>query len=440
MFFVYLQTQIKPTTMKRLLIILCLTALSSIVRAQGTIAAEGAWCWFADPRALHYQNVSGSINATYIGYIDVHGNVLATQYDWLRHSKAEVLVRSCFQPDDHNNPTFLVLPDERIIIFYTRHTDEPCIWYRVSTRPGDISQLGDEKRLATENNTTYPSPFILSDDPQHIYLCWRGINWHPTIARITIPDSEGNCRFDYRPHQVVQSTGARPYAKYISNGRDKIYLCYTTGHPDNEQPNWLYLNVIDINRGNGPLLKDIEGHQLSNISTTVFRVDKSTDYASHYPATVIDNTPGIRNWVWQLALDSNQRPVVAYTHIDNDKTSHDYRYARWDGRQWTTVWLQHGGHAFHLNWSTTERCYSGGIAIDPDSTNNVYMSVPTRDGSFNRDGTYELWKYSLDDSLRTVATRQLTHASAGANARPYVIPGSASSPMRLVWMQGDYYY
>ena len=31
------------------------------------VADEGAWCWFADPRALHYENEAGTINATYIG-------------------------------------------------------------------------------------------------------------------------------------------------------------------------------------------------------------------------------------------------------------------------------------------------------------------------------------------------------------------------------------
>ena len=205
--------------MKKLLltIALALTSLSNAFAQEsysGTIVAdEGAWCWFADPRALHYENADGTINATYIGYIDVHGNVKATQYDWVKHRKTDVLIRSYFQPDDHNNPTFVVLPDERVMIFYTRHTDEACIWYRVSQKPGDITALGDEKRLATANNTTYPSPFILSDDPDHIYLCWRGINWHPTIARLTMPDANGDCRFDFGPKQIVQSTGARPYAK-----------------------------------------------------------------------------------------------------------------------------------------------------------------------------------------------------------------------------------
>ena len=404
------------------------------------VAEEGAWCWFADPRALHYENSLGTINATWLGYIDIHGNVKATQYDWVARRKSDVLIRSFFQPDDHNNPTFIVLPDERVMIFYTRHTDEPKIWYRVSRKPGDITTLGDEKFLTTANNTTYPSPFILSDDPDHIYLCWRGINWHPTIARITMPDANDDCRFDFGPKQIVQSTGARPYAKYQSNGRDKIYLAYTTGHPDNEMPDWLYFNVIDINKGNGPILRDIKGNQLKKIADGVFNVSKQSSYASSYPNTIVDRSDNIRNWVWQVALDKDENPVIAYPHIDNAKTTHVYWYARWTGTQWRRTWVQYGGHAFHQNWNQTERCYSGGMAIDPDHINDLYLSIPTTNGEYNKDGVYEIWKYTINDAGEVAAAEQITRNSAKNNSRPFFIPGTANSPMHLSWMNGDYYY
>ena len=412
------------------------------------VAGEGAWCWFADPRALHYDNSVSSvssassvqINASYIGYIDIHGNVMATQYDWLRGRKTDVLVRSYFQPDDHNNPTFLVLPDERVMIFYTRHTDEPKIWYRISKRPGDITALGEEKYLATANNTTYPSPFILSDDPEHIYLCWRGINWHPTLARLTMPDANDNCKFDFGPKQIVQSTGQRPYCKYQSNGKDKIYLAYTTGHPDNEMPDWLYFNVIDINKGQGPILRDLAGKQLSVIQNGTFNVNKTDAYATSYPLTIVDNTANIRNWVWQIALDKDERPVIAYPHIDNAKTSHVYWYARWTGSEWRRTWVQYAGHAFHQNWNSTERCYSGGMALDPDNVNDLYLSIPTKDGKYNKDGVYEIWKYTIDDEGKVAASEQITKNSPKNNARPFVLPGSKDAKLRLAWMQGDYYY
>ncbi len=407
----------------------------------GTVVAdEGAWCWFADPRALHYENEANTINATYIGYIDVHGNVKATQYDWITKRKTDVLIRSYFQPDDHNNPTFVVLPDERVMIFYTRHTDEAKIWYRISQKPGDISALGDEKYLATANNTTYPSPFILSDDPNHIYLCWRGINWHPTIARLTMPDANDNCQFDFGPKQIVQSTGSRPYAKYQSNGKDKIYVSYTTGHPDNEMPDWLYFNVIDINNGNGPILRDIKGNQLKVISSGVFNVSKTDSYASSYPATIVDNTANIRNWVWQITLDENENPVIAYPHIDNARTSHVYWYARWTGSEWRRTWVQYGGHAFHKNWNSTERCYSGGMAVDPDNINDLYLSIPTTNGEYNVNGVYEIWKYTINDEGEVAGSEQITKNSEKNNVRPFIIPGSKNSPIRLTWMNGDYYY
>ena len=429
--------------MKKTRLLTLLIALFSILKvsyAQNLVAEEGAWCWFADPRALHYENGSGTINATYIGYIDVHGNVKATQYDWVSGRKTDVLIRSYFQPDDHNNPTFVVLPDERVMIFYTRHTDEPCIWYRISQKPGDITALGEEKRLATANNTTYPSPFILSDDPQHIYLCWRGINWHPTIARLTMPDANDNCQFDFGPKQIVQSTGARPYAKYQSNGKDKIYVSYTTGHPDNEMPDWLYFNVIDINKGNGPILRDLNGKQLSIINNGVFHVNKTDSYASNYPATIVDKTANIRNWVWQIALDKDEHPVIAYPHIDDAKTSHVYWYARWNGSAWKNTWVTYAGHAFHQNWNNTERCYSGGMSLDPDNINDMYLSIPTKDGQYNKDGVYEIWKYTIDDDGKVAGSEQITKNSPKNNARPFVIPGSKNSKMRVAWMQGDYYY
>ena len=432
--------------MKRILLAFLLTATTVLnLCAQeaysGTVVAdEGAWCWFADPRALHYENTAGTINATYIGYIDVHGNVKATQYDWLQGRKTDVLVRSYFQPDDHNNPTFVVLPDERVMIFYTRHTDEAKIWYRISRKPGDITALGEEKFLATANNTTYPSPFILSDDPEHIYLCWRGINWHPTIARLTMPDSEDNCRFDFGPKQIVQSTGARPYAKYQSNGKDKIYLSYTTGHPDNEMPDWLYFNVIDINHGNGPILRDIKGNQLSVIANGVHNVNKQSSYATAHPSAVVDNTASIRNWVWQITLDENENPVIAYPHIDDAKTTHVYWYARWTGTEWRRTWVQYGGHAFHQNWNSTEKCYSGGMAVDPEHINDLYLSIPTKDGKYNKDGVYEIWKYTIDDDGKVAGSEQISRNSTKNNVRPFIIPGSKNSPMRLAWMNGDYYY
>ncbi|MFV0521752.1 MAG: BNR-4 repeat-containing protein [Mangrovibacterium sp.] len=421
---------------KYLIIILLLITSSGAYAYKGsTVTEEGAWCWFADPRAVHYENTSGTINSTYIGYIDVHGNIKATQVDHITNTTNEVLIRSYFQPDDHDNPTFLVLPDERIMIFYSRHTDEPCFYYRISQKPGDITTLGKEIRLTTKNNTTYPSPFILSDDPNHIYLCWRGIGWHPTIARMTMPDKEDKVSIDWGAYQIVRSRkgqgGTRPYAKYVSNGKDKIYLAYTTTHPDNQSINYIYLNYIDINTKE---LKDIKGNTLAIVGDSVLHdVDATKEYKKAYPYAVADDTPG-RNWLWEVVLDKKERPVIAEVTINEDKSLHDYYRLSWTGKAWQKTFLTHAGGHFHQT-PNIEKCYSGGMAIDKNNDCAIYASVPV-DGKYGR--VYELKKYMVHKKGKLVSSEQITVDSKKNNARPFMI-ANRETDAALVWMYGDYY-
>lgn len=389
-------------------------------------SAEGAWCWFADPRALHYESPDGCLNRIYIGYIDVHGNIKAMQIDRNTGRKEEILIRSCFQPDDHDNPTFLMLPDERLMVFYSRHTDEACFYYRITREPGDLTTLGEEKTLRTDHNTTYPSPFILSDDPEHIYLCWRGIRWHPTIARLFMPDAEGNTAFDGEPRQLVQSTAARPYAKYASNGKDKIYMLYTAGHPDNECPNDVFLNLIDIR---SMTLNDIKGKRLSKIEEAPHLVSSRAEYAEAYPAAVVEHSP-YRNWIWELVLDSLERPRIAMVRISADKKKHEYYYVRWTGTEWQKIFVADAGGHFHQS-PEIEHCYSGGLTIDKNHKDRLYASVPV-------DGKYEILQFTLDEN-DTWQSEALTCRSRKNQIRPYSIPNTKQDSLSLCWMYGDYY-
>lgn len=400
---------------------------------------EGAWCWFADPRAISYKNEEGTIDITLIGYIDVHGNIKATQVNNVTNKVDEVLIRTNLQPDDHNNPTFIVLPDERIVVFYSRHTDEKCFWYRVTREKGDITTFGDEKCLVTEAKTTYPSPFLLSDDPDHIYLCWRGIEWHPTMAQLSLPDENGNIKFTWGPNQVIrssaQSSGCRPYAKYTSNGKDTIHITYTATHPDNIDPNSVYYSAIKFNDfTEGNVKVEIQGIKGNTLTTTLpFKVN---NYETDTSFVVDDRYVSKRGWVWQIALAKDGYPVIAMVRINSDKTSHDYYYVKWDGTKWVKTFLTNGGGKFHP--SNTERCYSGGMSIDVNNPNVIYCSKPVA-GAFGN--IYEIVKYTLsDDGTEVISEEQITKNSMKNNVRPWVIPDSVGKDLRLLWMHGDYYH
>ncbi|MDO4562997.1 MAG: DNRLRE domain-containing protein [Clostridia bacterium] len=408
------------------------------------ISPEGAYCWFADDRALHYKNDAGTIDMTYVGYIDVHGSIKATQYNHLTGEVSETLVRSNFQPDDHDAPAFLVLPDEHVLIIYSRHTDESAFYYRVSQKPGDITTLGAEKKLLTSAATTYPNPFILSDDLNHVYLCWRGTNWHPTMAQLNMPNAENDYTFAFTwgPRQIVsssaQSSGCRPYAKYVSNGKDTIHLTYSSTHPDNINPVALYYNAIqitDFTEGNVQVA--VKG-ALGDILTTAlpFRItNNETD-----PSFVVDDrSTSLRGWVWQIELDSSENPVIAMVRISSDKTLHTYYYAKWDpvGGEWVKTKLDDAGGAFHL--SSSEQCYSGGISLDSETPNVIYGSIPV-EGIFGT--VYEIIKYTMSDDGRQILAREpITKNSVKNNIRPFSIPGTHEGDMfDLIWMNGDYWF
>lgn len=405
----------------------------------GSVIADGATCWFADPRTL---TVKGDgVDYTYIGYIDNYGNVKATQYDNESGDYEEVLVRSNLQPDDHNNPAFLELPDHHILIIYSRHTDEKCFYYRVSKQPYDITTLGEEKRLATADNTTYPNPYILSDDPDHVYMGWRGINWHPTIAQMTMPTAENDytLTFTWGPKQVVQSTAARPYAKYTSNGKNEIWVTYTTGHPDNENPNWLYFNRIDVVDTHNVM--DVNGNKLSNVDSGTLAVNTSNAaFAVDAPAS------GTRDWVWEVAVDERvegeakvQFPVIAMVKISADKQRHDYWYATYTGSKWQLTDLPDPSFNTYFHETPgTENCYSGGMSIDKANPHDVYASIPV-DGVFGR--VFEIVKYTLNaDYTDVINTEYITENSRKDNARPYIANGSEEGDLRLTWFNGDYYF
>ena len=214
-------------------------------------------------------------------------------------------------------------------------------------------------------------------------------------------------------------------------------MSYTTGHPDNELPNWLYFNTININAGGEPQLCDVNGKVLSTISEGKFNVFKRDDYKQQYPLTVIDSPENSRCWVFQITTDKEENPVVAFVRISPDKKQHEYYYARWTGGKWRITDIADAGKWFHQS-PQTENCYSAGMAIDPDDVNTVYCSLPTKNQSGKE--VYEIWKYTLNEAGVVTTKEAITWNSEKNNMRPYVLPGSVGSDLRVVWMNGDYYY
>ncbi|MDO4563805.1 MAG: BNR-4 repeat-containing protein [Clostridia bacterium] len=413
-----------------------------------TLIERGATCWFADPRSVKFEHddiyddggnlIIPKSSKTLVGAIDTSGTVKAVQYDNLTGYMDNITIDTGFQADDHNNPTFLQLPDKRIMVFWSKHTAEEYWYYRVTNEPDDLTTLGTEKRIPVTGygTYTYPSPFYMTDAPNSFFLCWRGVSWHPTIAKYSLPDKNGDIICEINPTQMVKTIGARPYVKYESNGKDRIYFSFTTAHPDNNNPNWLYYSEIDINTLN---LYNVEGALLCEGANLPYGKSSSINTSSNYGSFTVDNPSNNRDWVWDIAKDADGNPAIAFTRISSDKSQHDYYYAKWNPttKAWDKTYIADGGGWFHQNANAAERCYSGGLCLDHSNPSIVYLSKPT--SGFYGD-IYEIWKIEMDKT-EVKSETQITRNSKYNNVRPYLAVGSdATDKINLTWMNGLYYY
>ncbi len=403
-----------------------------------TLAEEGGWNWCLDPRAIRDVNENTGSDKTYVSYIDNKGNIKLTQYDNITNTYKQVFVREGFVADDHSNPALFILPDHRVMVIYSQHTEEECFYYRISQKPDDATTFGEEKVVSTEGygTVTYPTPFYMNSTPDSFYLFWRGISWHPTVARFSLPDENGDITFETEPMMLIDARSSateenkRPYAKYTSDGESNIYVSYTYAHPDTMETNTLYASYIDVNTMS---FHNLKGEKLSDIAEGPFKITNAeTD-----SAIVVNRTELIRNWNWEIELTEDNRPVILYVGISQDKKSHLYYHAEWMGNDWRITYIDDGGKWFHDNTKGAEKCYSGGLCIDHGNTNIVYASVPVEGiyGTF-----YEIYKYVLSDG-EVISKTAVTQNSSENNFRPYVVENSKpTDKVYLVWLSGEYYY
>src|SRR5919205_1177403 len=306
---------------------LALLAVPSRVLGQDRVLGRGGWCWFADPRAVHYAG------RTYAGWLDWGGHVNVGAYD--ERSGRRVTVALFGHVDDHASPTLSVRPDQRLMVFYSQH-DGRHILYRVSTRPLDITSWGPTLRLPTRHlgrgGNTYPSPLRLPAEGNRLWVFWRGTDWSSFFS--------------------IQGR----------SGRWSIHMAFTRSHP-REAPTGIYYAKYR----HGAVCR-ASGRRIRTVARLPFSprgADKVYDARRH----------GASGWVHDIAVGPYGRPVIVYAVI-HSRSRHDYRYARWTGRRWADHLVAGAGGTISI--TPREWGYSGGITLDKRDPSIVYLSRKIR--------------------------------------------------------------
>lgn len=374
--------------------------------AKTGVLGLGSWSWFADPRAV---NLGAPYDETIVGWIGWGGAVTVDAVGSGCDADRSVVVGHLFH-DDHGAPAILVEPDKRLTVFWSGHNGG-AMYYRTTLAPGDVSAWGPVHTLPSHVpgrlGFTYPNPVLLSSEGDRAYLFWRGADYS---ADFSTRDASGV----WGPAQrMIANPGQRPYVKVASNDRATIAFAYTNGHPRETTTSIYYAAYRD------GWLRHADGRRITRLGRGPIRPARGD--------LVYDGTRShASSWVWDVALDAHQRPVIVYATFRNLR-NHAYWYARWSGRRWSSHLMTYGGPT--ISPGTIETEYSGGLALDHRDSSIVYLSRKVR-------GRFEIERWTTPDGGRR--WRHVTVERGRTDAVRPVVPHGPDGPVKLLWLHGRY--
>lgn len=399
--------------------------------AYKSLTFDGAWCWFADPRAVYFE---GKHKRTYSGWVDSNGDVLVGYYDHETGETATHLLYDNLEADDHNNPALLFDKDGYLKVFYSKHAHPMPIQMERAKNPEDISAWEERKELALNDmekykgfrdDYTYPNPVYLSSEDK-LFMFWRGADFKPNYS-VSADGGEtwSDGRIMVLPEREYKDR--RPYMKVYDNGVDKIHFAFTDGHPRNENTNSIYYMYYK----NGAFYK-ADGTKIKNIGEVGDDPIEPWEASEVYNAESEENP---KSWIWDLAENTDGNPVLTYAKFPDDQ-NHLYAYAFWEKGSWKKYDLVNSGDWFPKTAegkTEPEPNYSGGIAIDHEDPSILYLSV-------KRDSIFEIEKWSTRNKGKKWKIEAVTKGSTKDNIRPFPVRNAGEgNPVQVLWMTSTHY-
>jgi hypothetical protein len=409
------------------------------------MTADGVWTWFNDERAIFHQ---GSL---FTGYVKSNGQYGVTRYDPVTNESFDMIVSTgaSQQQDDHNNPSFTVLPDGNLMILYAKHLGGSQFYQRTSlvNLPSSIADWGPEIVRPLTANNTYNNTYLLSAESNRIYNFHRNLNFNPTI---TVSNDLGATWQPSVPFISVGTGSVRPYPRYCSNHTDRIDLIYTDGHPrdvDNSVYHMFYRSGSFF-KTDGTLIDTYANlpldHQGGKRGSVIYQYSN----AAWGPGQGPDNwIPGARGWTWDVHYDKQGHPVCVFqVQLGTDATWSSsriyYYYARWTGTGWQRRFIAQAGRGIYA----AESDYGGGMCVDPKDPNVIYISSNAANPfdlsnintvPLNPNARFEIYRGVTSDGGLTFKWEAVTSKSAADNLRP-IIPENSPFDHTLVWFNGTY--
>lgn len=396
---------------------------TTLSKSPQLLAEDAAWCWFADPRAVYHK---GEQERIYYGYINSKGDVMIGARDQKTGKTETFNLHPELQIDDHNVPSILFLPDGKLLAFYTHHNGK--FFTRKSKRAEDITEWEEERILEFgpgKKLICYSHPVMLAEENNRIYMFFRSryvtgkkATFKDWYQMMSYSDDLGQTWTDAQRVMDSYDVDNPVYMKVSSDNKSRIDILFTDGHPKIGAASVYHMYYKDgqLHQTSGKSIAP-----LSAMPIGVDKIDKVYDVTKHKT----------KSWIWDIALDKKGHPIIAYTRYPHE-TDHRYHYARWDGKKWLDEELVKAGPyitRLRPGAKLLEGHYSGGVVLDHNNTDNVYLSREIN-------GKFEIQEWKRNGKEWTI--KEITKQSQQDNVRPYVVYGS-HKPI-VLWMQGTYHH
>lgn len=382
------------------------------------ITRDGAWCWFSDPRAIYVDD------KMFGGFVDKEGSIWAFCYDPSTCQSKQYKLFNKLDYDDHANPSIMALSDQRLVLFFSAHggTKNSPIYYAVSKYPSDISSWEEVQEINPEMEGSlgvcYTNPVMLSDENNRVYLFFRGRDFKPTCIYTD------DLKTWSQPINLVRNDpgygqGGRPYTKITTNHKDKIFFAFTDAHPRDRATNSIYFMMYKngkICKADGTVVSETLGSIIPSQVDKVYDATRTFDKA----------------WIWDIAFDESEKPILVYARFSDRDNKHSYWYARWNGIKWENHKITDAGQWFQRTEYVKEKpeyeCnYSGGVYLDHENPNILYTSRPNND-------RFEIEKWTFTGGKQKWITEAITYQSEKDNVRPFVVRNHRGSQPSVLWM------
>ena len=382
------------------------------------ITRDGAWCWFSDPRAIYVDD------KMFGGFVDKEGSIWAFCYDPSTCQSKQYKLFNKLDYDDHANPSIMALSDQRLVLFFSAHggTKNSPIYYAVSKYTSDISSWEEVQEINPEMEGSlgvcYTNPVMLSDENNRVYLFFRGRDFKPTCIYTD------DLKTWSQPINLVRNDpgygqGGRPYTKITTNHKDKIFFAFTDAHPRDRATNSIYFMMYKngkICKADGTVVSETLGSIIPSQVDKVYDATRTFDKA----------------WIWDIAFDESEKPILVYARFSDRDNKHSYWYARWNGIKWENHKITDAGQWFQRTEYVKEKpeyeCnYSGGVYLDHENPNILYTSRPIND-------RFEIEKWTFTGGKQKWITEAITYQSEKDNVRPFVVRNHRGSQPSVLWM------